>query len=143
MNRRSITTRVARGAKLLDMYAPGWLKKVDTSALNIGNGSTCMLGQAFGEFSNGIRTLAKTAIKGSGLRFDDNYGYGDARVDDIALDAPYYGFDVADGSENESQEYDLLGEAWKTEIATRQAFAKRSAAARKGARRRAAKRRSR
>jgi hypothetical protein len=48
----SITSRVAAGAAYLDAHEPGWLDRIDLGELDIGNGSTCMMGQLKGHFRN-------------------------------------------------------------------------------------------
>lgn len=41
----SLQERVARGAAYLDERTPGWWKRVDLEALNLGDSCDCILGQ--------------------------------------------------------------------------------------------------
>ena len=49
--------RVQAGAKLLDEQHPGWHNKIDIATLNIGSCFRCILGQLYGEFSEGASKL--------------------------------------------------------------------------------------
>lgn len=50
--------RVEHGAHLLDRYGPlGWRKMVDPQTLNLYKGDLCVLGQIYGQYSEGRNTL--------------------------------------------------------------------------------------
>ncbi len=53
----TIRERVEAGAKLLDEKVPGWREKIDLDSLDVGNHSSCILGQLYGEYSAGMRLL--------------------------------------------------------------------------------------
>lgn len=129
-DRRSIARRVARGAQLLDQYVPKWHRQIDVSELEMNNGGMCILGQTFGDFSDGLHELLMGAIsaefkaKVPALRLE----YGDdlretirSAVEDgltnVRLDAAHYGFDTVEGSNlSEQLEYDYLATRWLAEI---------------------------
>jgi hypothetical protein len=57
MNHDTIT-RVERGAKLLDNLGPKrWWVRIDLASLSMRDAGGCILGQLFGEYSDGVRAL--------------------------------------------------------------------------------------
>lgn len=50
--------RVARGAALLDANVLGWWEVIDPSTVDVSDWDMCPLGQAFGNFSEGMDELA-------------------------------------------------------------------------------------
>lgn len=46
-DRDTITTRVARGAALLDQKEPGWVDLIDLDGLDVGSECRCILGQTW------------------------------------------------------------------------------------------------
>lgn len=45
---------------MLDKRHPDWHQKIDLERLDMGHGQTCMLGQLYGDFSHGARSLHLT-----------------------------------------------------------------------------------
>jgi hypothetical protein len=89
----SIDERVKNGAEFLDEAKPGWEQEIDVSALDVFDGSRCILGQLHGGY---LRGLEKTGLLG-------NY---DACVD--------RGFTTGDDNE-----WEELTFAWSTRISER------------------------
>lgn len=52
-----IEERVQRGAQLLDVKMVGWYRYVDKDVLDLSNSCRCVLGQLFGWFADGARSL--------------------------------------------------------------------------------------
>jgi len=48
---------VKRGSDLLDVMAPGWFLRVDTSILDMCSSRFCVLGQLFGLYDSGLAFL--------------------------------------------------------------------------------------
>lgn len=48
----TIEQRVANGAAWLDENRPGWLGDIDVNRIDISSGCNCILGQAFGHYSD-------------------------------------------------------------------------------------------
>lgn len=84
-----LTTRVERGANLLDRYFGDveWRGRIDLETLNLGNVRKCVLGQLFGDYDTGTLEL----------------GEG------IAIDDAVYGFNA----HTRFEEYPELTEAWR------------------------------
>lgn len=51
---RQANAAVAKGAALLDQRRPGWEHDINLGRLDISFGSTCILGQLYGTFENGL-----------------------------------------------------------------------------------------
>ncbi|HEY4520168.1 MAG TPA: hypothetical protein VJH33_04040 [Candidatus Paceibacterota bacterium] len=47
----------AQGAALMDRKNPGWFNHIDTGKLSIATTDNCILGQLFGEYSDGCKKL--------------------------------------------------------------------------------------
>ena len=52
-----IRNRVSALAGLMDQSDPGWHRRIDRGALDLGNAMKCVLGQRFGSFSEGLKIL--------------------------------------------------------------------------------------
>lgn len=88
-----VLARVKRGMALLEeKYGPEWASKVDLDILDLGSSSSCVLGQVYGDWSEGVEAL--------GLNTDG----GD-------LDDSHFGFD-SQGDET----YAELGRVWVREL---------------------------
>lgn len=76
-----VAARVARGVALLDEKVPGWVNKVDVEQLNVSNGTTCVLGQLYGEYNFGRAKLGLDEVQaaeyGFQLRFPKGNGLAD------------------------------------------------------------------
>lgn len=140
MGMRAETIAAKRGAKLLDQYCPGWVKKVDASELNMGNSHMCILGQAYDGFSDGCKELVADAIRKelnqSPLRKvrsagDETVAEVLADSAQIDIDYSYYGFDAINGRPNaassDNESYDLLAQQWLREIAKRKPVRRKAA----------------
>jgi hypothetical protein len=49
--------RVQRGIQILDEKAAGWVAKIDLGRLVFASPFNCILGQVFGSFGDGMRSL--------------------------------------------------------------------------------------
>lgn len=67
-----ITERVNVAAGVLDTLKPGWRSDVDMHTVDMGSHRYCILGQVFGEFSNGMREF-KIQAREDGV-LTDAYG---------------------------------------------------------------------
>ena len=83
------TSAVNAGIQLLDAERPGWKSEVDLDNLDLGSCGVCVLGQIFGEYSEGLSELGIN--RGS-----------------------RYGFDLVGGSGS----YTELTNAWKDALGT-------------------------
>lgn len=63
--------RVQRGADLLDRELPNWFNRIDTVELNQESASHCVLGQLYGDWTEGLNKVF-------GYRWDykDSFDYG-------------------------------------------------------------------
>lgn len=56
----------------MDEVRPNWAEKIDLNIFNISSGCDCVLGQVYGEYSNGARFLKKKR----GLDMNDRFRHG-------------------------------------------------------------------
>lgn len=100
--------RVQRGADYLDDVDPGWYRRVDAETLELGDGRHCILGQLHGEFRLGLGRSHLITMSSAPR---------------ASLSPVAYGFKCVEGVSEEWQAYDyeLLDEAWKDAVRTRQA----------------------
>jgi hypothetical protein len=56
---KALTARVNRGARLLDRFRPGWAEAIALDKLGMHTCDRCILGQLYGDFMEGCRTLAQ------------------------------------------------------------------------------------
>jgi hypothetical protein len=61
-----ITGAVKKGVALLDDQAPGWRDKIDVDSFDITSQHRCVLGQVYGEYTDGA-----LALFGSSKYYDD------------------------------------------------------------------------
>lgn len=54
---RTITDRVRAGIAFLNVVKPGWKKEIDLKRLDLSSGNTCMIGELYGDYDEGIITL--------------------------------------------------------------------------------------
>ena len=66
---KTIETRVARGAARLDQDLPGWENKVGLERLDIISVDTCILGQCYGTYSDGLLKLRIDVSRARALGF--------------------------------------------------------------------------
>ena len=83
-----IQARVARGVAFLDRAQPGWADRIDIGTLNMAVCRSCILGQLFGHFHEGIRQLSLITPGASAER--------PSRL------ASLYGFDIIAGEPTDS-----------------------------------------
>ncbi len=87
--------RVSDGIKWLNKNRPGWVKKIKLSKLDLGDGETCILGQAFKQdFTDVVR--------------DNEF------LDENAYRLGFY--EDSDKDEDDEEDYDLLTAIWYEKI---------------------------
>lgn len=101
----SIRARVAAGATLLDAERPGWAGRIDVDQLQMGSCVRCVLGQLYGEYSDGCEALGFPRSIDPQWREAVRYGF--ASLDCNGL------------TEAWKAEYTALRTAWVAEIRTR------------------------
>lgn len=100
----SVTDRVSRGAELLDREVPGWVKVISIDDLEMGESSWCVLGQIFGKFGTGEKSLGISDCGGElGFELSGTGDYSDGTVE---------------------REWSLLSQAWIDEIERRRGVTK-------------------
>lgn len=77
-----------RGIELLDKQRPGWRDQVDPQRLAMGSDLTCVLGQVFGDFCEGLKALGLDPM----TRDDAYYGFVTPRY---RLDNGYFRLSAA------------------------------------------------
>lgn len=82
---------------MLDKRHPGWHTKIDLERLDMEHGDTCLIGQLYGEFSKGARSLHLTDER---LRQFGFHATGPLRILEVLA-------------------YELLNKAWTREIKKR------------------------
>jgi hypothetical protein len=98
----TITERVRRGALLLDMEVPGWAGRIDDSRLDLAGCPTCILGQLFGSYLDGVISLELNTDAG---RWTDDFGF--------------FVLCLRRTDEQREAEYQSLRAAWLAEIRAR------------------------
>lgn len=81
----AVKTGVLAGIKFLQAhYGDEWVERIDCEALDLSNGSRCILGQLEGEYDDGISMLAPDWADGNEWAashgfydYDDSYGHLD------------------------------------------------------------------
>jgi len=61
----TIANRVKKGAELLDTAQPNWYEQIELSQLDLSSCKKCILGQMFGDFSDGAEVLFKDELSSS------------------------------------------------------------------------------
>jgi hypothetical protein len=99
--------RVQRGAAYLDDVDPEWYRRVDSETLELGDGRHCILGQMHGEFRLGLGRSRLISMSSAPR---------------ASLSPVAYGFKCVENVPEEWQAYDyeLLNEAWKEAVRSRQ-----------------------
>lgn len=95
------TVRAKVGAKLLDLFRPGWAERVNPNTLDLSSCFSCVLGQEFGEYGAGSEKLFA-------MRADTDGFEGREEASEQA------GFVINNGDEHTN--YINLTRAWKREI---------------------------
>lgn len=113
MTTTDLMPRVEKGAALLDERCPGWFKRIDIAQLALASCSRCVVGQLYGEFVNGLKSLDLY------LGTHDN---------SPAVD---HGFAIGDGDGRPREDADAcfwspLRDCWVSVIAARRFIAKHS-----------------
>lgn len=108
-----------RGAKLLDKLDPKWFQHIDLKTLDLGSVSRCMLGQRYGDYSEGLDQITD-ALNEARIRFEKALR---EYSNDVSLAPLYYGFEADAGNEwlgtNRQFGYSILTEAWTREVEKR------------------------
>ena len=102
-----VRERVQRGAEYLDSVDPEWYRRVDSETLELEDGRHCVLGQLHGEFRLGLGRSHLISMSSAPR---------------TSLSPVAYGFKCVENVPDEWQayDYDLLNEAWKEAVRTRQ-----------------------
>jgi hypothetical protein len=102
-----VRERVQRGAEYLDDVDPEWHRRVDSETLELGDGRHCILGQLHGEFRLGLGRSHLITMSSAPR---------------ASLSPVAYGFKCVENVPDAWQAYDyeLLNEAWKEAVRTRQ-----------------------
>ncbi len=98
--------RVERGADFLDDADPGWYRRVDVGALELGSGEYCVLGQLHGDFRLGLGRSDLINLSSAPR---------------ASLSPSAHGFQCVQGIPEEAQDrdYAFLTQAWQEAIAAR------------------------
>ena len=115
----------AKGATYLDDHEPGWLFKVDVAQLDLSSSFFCILGQAFGEYDEGLDVICPIGVSQPNAFFQP----GSEEISRTRTDwSSEHGFTLPKGvdqilnGQNRAEANDawrLLDEAWIYEIKTR------------------------
>lgn len=102
----AVRKRVQRGAEHLDEADPGWHRRIDPDALELGSGHRCVLGQLHGGFRLGLGRSHVLSLSSAPR---------------ASLSPVAYGFKCVEGVSDEQQarDYDLLTQAWREAIRSR------------------------
>lgn len=99
----SVSTRVARGAALLDQHVPGWWKKISLEQFAFVDSCNCILGQLFdARYDQGLKALF------SSYRLSDHEFPLDVEHGFDAAEQPWESFD----SNQWLTEINTLEETW-------------------------------
>jgi hypothetical protein len=89
-NLSKLSEYVDRGAKLLDSKYPDWFKKIDFFKLSMDHCARCILGQTFGDYVKGLKSLWPGCNINEDFRYafdygfdvclEDRQGYGDSQI---------------------------------------------------------------
>lgn len=90
------------GAQFLDTMFPGWCDYISIEKLNLSDAETCILGQLYGEYSNGLYELE--------LEMWD--------AEELGFDLPSSNFEYDKGNDIPSGYYNLT-QSWIREIEDR------------------------
>lgn len=103
----AVRERVERGAAYLDDVDPGWYRRVNADTLELDDGKHCILGQLHGEFRLGLGRSHLISMSSAPR---------------ASLSPVSYGFKCVEGVSDDWQarDYELLNEAWKEAVRTRQ-----------------------
>lgn len=71
---KQIPDEIKEGMKLLDQEVPGWRGKVDPNWLIMNNCTHCILGQLFGNYSDGADALGLSDFEGQHYGFELTVG---------------------------------------------------------------------
>jgi hypothetical protein len=102
-----VRERVQRGADYLDGVDPEWYRRVDSETLELEDGRHCVLGQLHGEFRLGLGRSHLISMSSAPRASLSPVAYGFKCVENVP-------------EEWQAYDYDLLNEAWKEAVRTRQ-----------------------
>lgn len=103
----AVRERVERGAAYLDDADPGWHRRVDSETLELDDGRHCILGQLHGEFRLGLGRSHLISMSSAPRASLSPVAYGFKCVENVSDDW-------------QARDYELLNEAWKDAVRTRQ-----------------------
>ncbi len=135
---RVLYRRVQKGRDaLVKMFGINYVKKINPKKLFMDRAESCVLGQTFGDYSDGVRKMIGLGAEGAGSRRGDRWGvqhgvlvlnhtwYGDYGLyADPDLDQKSVGYDS-------TYIYGVLGDIWREQMKKDQAIARRVAKAKK------------
>jgi hypothetical protein len=90
--------RVANGAELMNEFRPGFRDRVALTSLDISSAGACMLGQEYGDFSDGLDALRKdvrAAGRSVGNYFAQDHGFQDGYAEDYGISVSYEALTIA------------------------------------------------
>ncbi len=68
--------RAAKGAELMDRACPGWVSRMDVDKFNIADPDTCILGQIFGGYLEGLDALEDYLdVRPFGVKAQADHGF--------------------------------------------------------------------
>jgi hypothetical protein len=102
------TENVKRGAVLLDQERPGWRDEIDLATLDLSDGCSCILGQVFGYYSDGVWALFEVDLSD-----DDCFAEAFEETEDLRI-VVSHGFTI--DRPLRSYKWHLLQEAWRAEL---------------------------
>lgn len=75
------TKQVNKGAALLDKFHPGWYREINVSKLEMSSCTSCVLGQLFKDFWDGVERLDASYSIGPEFSFNENdFGFNAIRA---------------------------------------------------------------
>jgi hypothetical protein len=111
----TIEERVRRGATLLDREKPGWAEQINEAELVMKSCNDCVLGQVYGDYFVGRRTLGLVNPTSSDWGHKKTAAHGFYANEVLELAATT--FEEAEAIAK--ADYDALATAWRAEIRAR------------------------
>jgi hypothetical protein len=78
----AIRERVTRGAEMLDRLCCGWAGMIDLRIFDFSRCSRCVLGQIYGEYSDGLKSIGFDLKTNHKTETDADYGFDRYRIED-------------------------------------------------------------
>ena len=74
---KELQNRIKAGIAFLNVVKPNWLKEIDLEKLDLSNGNTCIIGESFGNYEEGLNQLEINDIVAEKLGFCESTKDGD------------------------------------------------------------------